>query len=164
MFTMKIEQLLDNFCEALLAIEPHLRKLDIDLREHDWSEGIVGSLFNSLVDEPTKEETGRGVFVLELCDYKCPPEAYYISFKIRSGSVYHYSETTKDTNHFTWVDRVADKDIQVAVLTDFSNPISDDPNSQLNYALGCSLSGRKQYFALTEHCEFSLSDYPCLEN
>ena len=145
---MNTQELLDNYRQAIIALEPYFKKLNIEPRGHDWSEAIIGSMFYGMVDLPIKEKDGFGVHALELCDYQPSEKANKISYIIKSGS--EVLTLDDDSNH--WIETVIDKDTLIDELIDFRYVFSEDPFIQLNYTLG--KSKKTEFNARYEDCLF----------
>jgi len=147
---MSLQSLIDNYYNALVALEPFFKKVNIEPREHDWSEEIVGSMFHGLVELPYYEECGKRVHVAELCDYPCPDDAIFISFIIAQGSAYLKGVNGAFTNE------VAEQDIKVDILVDFSNFEIEDSFEKLNYVTGkYRLNNGLEYVAKYCECKFT---------
>ncbi|MGJ8594248.1 MAG: hypothetical protein ACSHXF_16990 [Aquaticitalea sp.] len=147
---MSLQSLLDNYRNALIALEPYFKNADIEPRGHDWSEEIVGSMFHGLVELPYYEKHGKRIHVTELCDYACPSDAIFIDFVIQQGSSY-----LKGVNG-VFINEFAKTDIKVDILVDFSNFEIEDPFEKLNYVSGKSnCSNNVEFVAKYCDCKFT---------
>ena len=153
---MEIQPLLDNFRDALIALEPYFKKADLEPRGHDWSEGIANEMFFGLVSAQVAEKYGKGVYVSYFSDTNGDEDSFRISCVITKGSPYSRSSRTSKENVYEWDDLVAEEDVLVDDFEDLSNLFVDDPFKQLDYVQGTSSDYETMYIARYEDCKFYL--------